>query len=141
MSDDEKLSVLASLIVRTDDDEIKNVLRLYDFEITATALKRKLATADKNRLVKASNYIGVMGQTKSTKPIVIHNLICRMNNLFPNVCETCKDTYTIDKDDTSLLDCALCGQSAHSSCVTKTLGIRFMPALGFPRKEIIWRVR
>ena len=92
MSDDEKLSVLASLIVRTDDDEIKNVLRLYDFEITATALKRKLATADKNRLVKASNYIGVMGQTKSTKPIVIHNLICRMNNLFPNVCETCKDT-------------------------------------------------
>ena len=82
---DENATILASLITKAPDDEVKNVLRLYDVSQPTRNIKKKLATADKGKLTKTIQYLGISDQATSTKPIIIHNLICRIQNLFPDV--------------------------------------------------------
>ena len=62
------------------------VLRLYDPNTGTRTLKKKLNTAEKNKLVITMTYLGVPGQTTYNKAAVIHNLICRVKNLFPDTC-------------------------------------------------------
>ena len=123
MTDDAKSNIVASLVVRATDEEVKYVLRLYDPNTGTTALKKKLNVAEKNKLVKTMTYLGVPGQTAYNKTTVVHNLICRVQNLFPDTCTVCQEEYTIDKDDESILECAMCGQNAHTPCILKLLGL------------------
>ena len=134
MNDDEKSTIIASLIVRAEDDEVKDVLRLYEINTTTTALKQKLASAKKGELVKTMNFLGVPEQANYNKPTVVYNLICRIQNLFPDICTVCKDSYTVDVEEISILECALCGQSAHSPCIKALLGID--PTQSLTAKEV-----
>ena len=122
---EEKATVLASLIAKATDDEIKNVLRLYDVSQPTHTIKKKLASADKGKLLKTTQYLGISDQTTSTKPIIIHNIICRIQNLFPDLCSFCNVKYTMTIDELPLLECALCGQGAHTPCLRQRLNLDF----------------
>ena len=119
MNDDEKSTIIASLIVRAEDDEVKDVLRLYEINTTTTALKQKLASAKKGELVKTMNFLGVPEQANYNKPTVVYNLICRIQNLFPDICTVCKDSYTVDVEgklnSRMRLVWSKCAQSVHQS--------------------------
>ena len=120
---EEKATVLASLIAKATDDEIKNVLRLYDVSQPTHTIKKKLASADKGKLLKTTQYLGITDHTTSTKPIIIHNIICRIQNLFPDLCSFCNVKYTMTIDELPLLECALCGQGAHTPCLRQRLNL------------------
>ena len=120
---DEKASVLAGLISKSEDEDVKNVLRLYDIAQPTSVLKKKLASADKGKLLKTAAYLKIDDQAALNKPTVIHNLICRIQNLFPDMCPLCNDWYTIGIEDLPLLECSLCGQYAHTPCLKKKLNL------------------
>ena len=120
---DEKATILASLIAKATDDDIKNVLRLYDASQPTHNIKKKLATADKGKLTKTIQYLGTSDQTTSTKPTIIHNIICRIQNLFPDLCTLCNVKYTMTIEELPLLECALCGQGAHTPCLRQRLDL------------------
>ena len=121
--DAEKENILASLVINTDDDAIKSVLRIYEVGMTTKDLKKKLSVPEKEKLVKTMDFLGVPDQESYTKPAVVHNLICRIQNLFPDKCAICNTLYATQLGETPLLECASCGQGAHTDCITKCLGI------------------
>ena len=69
------------------------------------------------------DFLGIPNQSTYRKPTVVHNLICRIQNLFPDTCSLCDESYTVDVDDIPILECALCGQSAHTPCIRALLGL------------------
>ena len=58
-------------------------------------------------------------QNKTTLP---HELLCRIQNLFPDMCHLCKETYCVKLHDKPILTCAKCGQGCHSKCVLQLIG-------------------
>ena len=56
-ADDEKASILAALVSKSQDEDVKNVLRLYDLAQPTSVLKKKLASADKGKLLKTATYL------------------------------------------------------------------------------------
>lgn len=45
-----------------------------------------------------------------------HNLICRIQNLFPDTCQICNEKYCIRRTDKTFLACKVCGQEIHKEC-------------------------
>ena len=133
--DAEKENILASLVINTDDDAIKSVLRIYDVGMTTKDLKKKLSVPEKEKLVKTMDFLGVPDQESYTKPAVVHKLICRIQNLFPDKCAICNTLYAIQLGETPLLECASCGQGAHTDCITKCLGITTEELLTFTTEK------
>ena len=123
LSDDDKQKILTSLIVNTDDISVKGVLKTYDVSMTTKDLKRKLNAHDKDKLVNTMSYLGVYDQADYTKPTVVHNLVCRIQSLFPDTCIICDSVYATDLHSTPLIECAYCGQGAHTECIMQLSGI------------------
>ena len=48
---------------------------------------------------------------------VIDSVICGIENLMPNRYPVCSGTYLISKDEMSLLNWSICGQTAHTQCL------------------------
>ena len=55
--------------------------------------------------------------------ILPHELLCRVQNLFPDLCHLCKQEYCVALSDDPIIHCASCGQGCHDQCVLQLLGI------------------
>ena len=117
----DKEAILAYLAVKAEDEDVKQTLRLYDPNLTLKELRRKLSAHDKEKLIKTMTFMGISDQELYTKPTVVHNLICRIQNLFLVFCPLCQCSNTVNVDDIPILECALCKQSAHTQCVLNLL--------------------
>ena len=51
-----------------------------------------------------------------------HELLCRVQNLFPDVCDLCKKNYCVRLRDKPIVSCVRCGQGCHNECVLQLLG-------------------
>ena len=115
--------IIAALSAEAPSDEIRNCIRMFDPNKTTTEIKKALNKASADSLVATMTYLGVPGQEAYVKPAVINSLICRIENLLPDHCPVCSDTYVISKDEMSLLNCSICGQAAHTQCLLDLLEI------------------
>ena len=120
---EEKETVVASLIVSATDEIVKKTLRIYDVNLTTKELKRKFNGPDKDHLVKTMDFLGVPDQQDYNKPTVVNNLISRIQSFFPDTCSICREKYATQFGDTPLLECAICGQGAHTPCLPRLIGI------------------
>ena len=117
------VDVLTRLSAEAPSPEIRDCIRLYDQERDYTSNKKKLGAMSVATLVATMAYLGVPGQDIYTKPTVIHNLICRIQNLLPETCPICSESYCVKKDELELLPCAICGQACHTPCLLGLLEI------------------
>ena len=49
-------------------------------------------------------------------------LICRVQNLLPDVCLVCKETYCVKLTDKPIASCVRCGQGCHDVCFLQAMG-------------------
>ena len=52
-----------------------------------------------------------------------HELLCRVQNLFPDVCHLCNLDFCVTLQDNPIAHCANCGQGCHNSCVLQLLNL------------------
>ena len=86
-------------------------------------------------LVETMTYLGVPSQDVYVKPTIVHNLICRIQNLFPETCLICLESYCVGKDELRLLPCSICGQACHTPCVLGLFGISMAEKNSFGPRE------
>ena len=125
------VDVLARLSADAPSSEIRDCIRLYDQERDYTSNKKKLGTVSVATLVGVMTYLGVPGQDIYTKPTIVHNLICRIQNLLPETCPICSESYCVERDELGLLPCSICGQACHTPCLLGLLGIPEMDRSSF----------
>ena len=82
--------VLAHLSAEAPPSEIRDCITLYDQQRNYSTSK-KLSWAPVGILVETMTYLGVPGQDEYVKPTIVHNLICSIQNLFPQMCPICLD--------------------------------------------------
>ena len=52
-----------------------------------------------------------------------HELLCRVENLLPDVCHLCNQSYCIKLSDKPIVSCVQCGQGCHNQCVLQLLNM------------------
>lgn len=115
--------ILAALSVGALNTNIRDCIRLYRKEATTTQHKKAFSKCDKNTLVETMNYLNVPNQDEYTKESVINNLIVRIQNLLPDMCRMCHAEYCMKLEETAVVSCSLCGQSAHNECIAQKMGM------------------
>lgn len=128
MSDtaENRKNVLAALQVKAESENktsVRDCLRIYKEGQTTKQLKRSLNVANKDILVMTMDFLKVPGEDTYNKGTVVDHMITRIQNLLPDKCNHCKEEYVVDVDDKPLMLCEVCGQGAHTECITNLLGV------------------
>lgn len=118
-----QLDVIAELCVNPPSKEIRDCLRLYDPSHNTKQLKVDLNKCRKQTIVSTLDYLGIDNYDKYTKPACINMLVCRIQNLFPDTCIICEETYCTKLSETPLLTCGICGQGSHNRCILEKLSV------------------
>ena len=77
-----RCNVLAHLSAEAPSSEIRDCIRLYNQQRDYSTNKT-LSAVPVGILVEIMTYLGACGQDVYVKPTILHNLICRIQNLFP----------------------------------------------------------
>ena len=84
--------------------------------------KQILSQCRKHTIVITLKYLGKPDQAQFNLKTITHNLVCRIQNLFPDNCIICKEQYCITLSDPPFLSCEVCEQEVHKQCFQTLLG-------------------
>ena len=118
-------NILTELCSTAPATDVRDCLRKFKGGINFTYKEQynSLFPCQKPVVVNTLEFLGCHKDWKDfVKPQCVHELVCRLQNLLPDVCEFCDNLYSVSKDEHSLLSCAKCGQGAHTSCLLEKLG-------------------
>jgi hypothetical protein len=109
---------IARFCVEAPSTDVRNCLRLYTADKTYSKLKASFNSCSKSVILETLRSLGVDKDNwdDHLKSSCVHELILRIQNLLPEVCNICKETYTISKNDPPLLSCSVCNQEVHRKC-------------------------
>lgn len=130
----EELNILAGLCA-TAPQEVRDCLRLYEPRNTFTEHKLQFSGCNKPVLVATLDYLQIPDQDMYKKPKCVTNLICRIQNLLPDDCKLCGETYCVTLGEEPLLTCAICGQGTHNKCILNHFGIQPSEHDGFTTED------
>ena len=119
VTSDEVDSVVAELCASTSSSDIKECIRSYKFGKDYNQLKRDFNKFNKQKLECTLEHLNVPEISHLKKPDLVHKIILRIQNLFPDLCTICNKKYCIKNDDAPLLGCRICGQEVHRDCFMK----------------------
>ena len=104
--------------------KIKETISLYDPCNTTAENMAELNTCIKDDITDALEHLNVVMIWKDyLKPNCVLELVCRIQNLLPNKCNTCDVTYATHMQDPPILPCEKCGNEPHKRCLAEMLGI------------------
>ena len=126
MSDTNILADLCEEAGRTSI-EIRNCLKTYSLNTPTKQLECLFKHFKKPLIVQTLKFLNATDHNWDDykKDACVHELICRIQNLLIDKCQFCEQHYATPKDEGSLLNCSLCGQSVHKECLKKLLGEKY----------------
>ena len=119
----EQQQVVAALCAAAPSNDVRDCLRKYDPSKPGWQIEAALKKFQKKLLVETLAYLGVPGMNEFQAAALPHELVCRVQNLFPDQCHLCHQSYCIKLDDKPIVSCAQCGQGCHNQCVLQLLNI------------------
>ena len=114
--------IIAALCAEAPSVIIRNCLRKYEQSKTSWQIERAMSAEKKATLVETLTYLGVPNMANCNKTGLPHELVCRVQNLFPDTCGLCNESYCVKLNDKPIVSCARCGQGCHNKCVLQLLG-------------------
>ena len=121
ITEDVVLNVIAELVSEAPSDDVKNCLKAYEYGKSLRQLSSSFHAFSKPVLVSTLDYLNVPNQDNYVKATNVENVICRIQNLLPDVCNMCKGVYCTKNNQSMLLSCVICGQEIHHDCLIKLL--------------------
>ena len=116
-------AIVAALCVNAPSDLVRDCLRKYEPKKRAGQIEAAFKQQRKQVLVDTLAYLGVKNMNQYRHEILPRELLCRVQNLFPDTCHLCKQEYCVTLQDKPIVHCASCGQGCHNECVLQLLGI------------------
>ena len=114
--------IIAALCEEAPNNEVRDCLRRYDPAKSSNQIKNAFKTLHKEVLVETLNYLGCPGMAEYNKAALPHELLCRVQNLFPDTCHLCQQIYCIKLHDKPIVKCMDCGQGCRNQCVLQLIG-------------------
>ena len=111
---------LAGLSAHAPTLDTRDCLRIYNPQKNTKQLKTDLNRCPKETIIATLEYLNITGYEAYTKPASIIWLICRIQNLLPDICQICEEPYCLQKDEVALLICEICVQGCHNVCILKS---------------------
>ena len=119
---EEQRAIIAALCAGATNDTVRNCLRKYDPVKTAYQIEKELKKDRKEVLVNSLEYLGVPGMNQYKAEALPHEIVCKIQNLLPDMCHLCKQTFCVKMGEKPIISCVRCGQGCHNSCVLQLLG-------------------
>ena len=76
----------------------------------------------KDILVETLQYLDMPGMAQYKSDALPHEIVCRIQNLLPDTCNLCSQSYCVKLGEKPIISCARCGQGCHNSCVLQIMG-------------------
>ena len=127
--------IIAELCSDAPNTEIRDCLRLYKPKNSVRQYKAEFNKCTKPVIVNTLDFLSETGQGEYTKPTCINTLICRIQNLLPDICKLCKSEYCVKRNEIPLLSCEICGQGSHNICLWNHFGINPEEQEAFDSKQ------
>ena len=115
-------------------------IRQYNPKNTNKQHKAEFNKCNKPVLVSTLEYLKVPGQDAFTKPACINTVICRIQNLLPDICNICHKEYCVKLSETSLLTCEICCQGSHNECILHKMNVSEEDIDAFGQQEATARL-
>ena len=123
-------TVIAELCSSAPNEDVKNCIRCYEHGFQIKRIIQDLMKNKKEKLEKTFEYLKRPNEVMpKTKPIIAHNIVCRIQNYLPETCDACKQTYRTMLANKHLLACAKCGQEMHHPCLLAKLQVTDVDSL------------
>ena len=115
--------LIAELCIHTDDDDIKQVLKKYQYGSDISTIERKLKSGNASKIDTLRKVLEFLNNTAITEDVprkrddIAHAIVCRIQNLLPDDCNLCNNRFKLLFTEHPILPCARCGQSSHRQCL------------------------
>ena len=121
---DGQQAILDKLCAMSTSTVVRNTLRMYDVSRSTSKIKLALNNnCNRDDLDETMRFLKTDNQDNYLKAKVVDNLVSRLQNLFPDQCQICEEAHCTEIEEKPLLQCAICRQGAHNSCVAGRLGL------------------
>ena len=117
----------AELCINCEDSEVKQVIQKYQYGHSIGDIESKMKKGVCSNLphltktLKFLNNSAIKDSIPKKKDDIVHDIVCRMQNLLPDDCAFCKTRYKLEFMEKPILQCSKCGQSAHKACIIKLI--------------------
>lgn len=110
--------IIAEFCVGAPCKEVRDILRLYSLEKTYKKQTTSFNAHSKADIIKTLQYLGESQRDWNVerKSVCVHELVYRIQNLLPEECGLCKQTYVVKISGPHLLSCSICHQEVHHEC-------------------------
>ena len=115
--------LIAELCLDAPSENVRSCLRSYQVGRSVAQIERDILKNKKEILCATGEFLRIPECAKFNKKELAHHIICRVQNLLPDVCGICSERYQIKLEETALLECAVCGQGVHAKCWYSLLNI------------------
>ena len=122
-SEIEEQERVIAMLCAAAPDAIRDCLRKYVPRKAVWQIEAALKQSRKQLLVDTLKYLGVPDMDEFQAAALPHELVCRIQNLFPDVCHICNQKYCVKLGDKPIVSCALCGQGSHNECLLQILNV------------------
>ena len=117
ITEDVVQNVIAELLVDAPSSNVKDCIKAYEYGKNLKQLHAAFMLFSCEVITDTLNYLNVVGREEYVKSSNAQTLVCRIQNLLPDICGFCNDVYCVKNNDVSLLSCDMCGQEIHHKCL------------------------
>lgn len=117
----------AELCINCEDSEVKQVIQKYQYGQSIGDIESKMKKGACSNLPHLTKTLKFLNNSAINDPIpkkkddIVHDIVCRMQNLLPDDCAFCKTRYKLEFMEKPILQCSKCCQSAHKPCIIKLI--------------------
>ena len=117
ITEDVVQNIIAELLVDAPSSNVKDCIKAYEYGKNLKQLHAAFMLFSCECITDTLNYLNVVGREEYVKSSNAQSLVCRIQNLLPDICSFCNDVYCVKNNDVSLLSCDMCGQEIHHKCL------------------------
>ena len=112
--------LIAELCLRCPNVSMRKHIQLYEYGKSVQKIEQKFSQLKNEQLSSLLSFLnnGKVGSSIPTlKKDLVHDIVCRIQNLLPDICGFCNETYALGFDEDPIMPCASCFQSSHKPCI------------------------
>ena len=116
--------LIAELSLKCRELEVKHNLMLYQYGRSTIDLAKRFDSLRKEQLTNLLDFLNnnvINLPVPALKKDIINDIICRIQNLLPDICGMCNQRFKLRFNEAPILQCARCFQSSHRECVQKII--------------------
>ena len=116
--------LIAKLCLKCEDQEIRKHIQIYEYGKGLQTIINRYNQVTNDNLKKLLRFLyndAIHQEIPTLKKDMVHEIICRIQNLLPDTCGMCSNKFQLEFEETPIMPCTKCYQGSHKECVIKLI--------------------